>query len=367
MTHHWCLTCSHVAICHACKGLLDLANGPNQPTATIIGEYSASYHDGALISTWFRVRISQDVWPKSGLTFLAWHIIDVWHVHTWPYAMLVKACQTLLMDPTSVLQQSLVNTVPHIMMVHWYLLGSGWEFQDLTKIWPNIFSMTHHWCLTCSHVAICHACKGLSDLANGLNQPTTTIIGEYSASYHDGALISTWFRVTRNFRMMTQKIWPNIFRWHIIDVWHVHYVGGCTCKGLSDLANGLNQPTTTIIGEYSASYHDGALISTWFRVRISGCLTKIWPNIFRWHIIDVWHVHTLADALVNGLLDLANGLNQPTATIIGEYSASYHDGALISTWFRVRISQDVWPKSGLTFLDDTSLMSDMFTRWRMHL
>ena len=31
---------------------------------------------------------------------------------------LVKGCQTLVMDPTSLLQQSLVNTVPHTMMVH---------------------------------------------------------------------------------------------------------------------------------------------------------------------------------------------------------------------------------------------------------
>ena len=46
---------------------------------------------------------------------------------------LVKGCQTLEMDPTSLLQQSSVNTVPHTMMVHWHLLGSGREFQDLTK------------------------------------------------------------------------------------------------------------------------------------------------------------------------------------------------------------------------------------------
>ena len=56
---------------------------------------------------------------------------------------LVKGCQTLAMDPTSLLQQSLVNTVPHTMMVHWHLLGSVREFQDLTKIWPN-FLATHH-------------------------------------------------------------------------------------------------------------------------------------------------------------------------------------------------------------------------------
>ena len=47
---------------------------------------------------------------------------------------------------------------------------------------------------------------------------------------------------------------------------------------------------------------------------------------------------TVATQLVKGFSDLGNGPNQPTATIIGEYSASYLDGALISTWFRVRIS-----------------------------
>ena len=63
---------------------------------------------------------------------------------------LVKGSQTLVMDPTSPLQQSLVNTVHHTtMMVHWHLLGSGREFQDLKKIWPN-FLATYHWCLTCS-------------------------------------------------------------------------------------------------------------------------------------------------------------------------------------------------------------------------
>ena len=33
----------------ACEGLSDLGNGPNKPTATIIGEYSTSLQDGALI------------------------------------------------------------------------------------------------------------------------------------------------------------------------------------------------------------------------------------------------------------------------------------------------------------------------------
>ena len=53
----------------ACEGLSDLGNGPNKPTATIIGEYSASYHDGALTSTWFRARIAEDLTKESGLTF----------------------------------------------------------------------------------------------------------------------------------------------------------------------------------------------------------------------------------------------------------------------------------------------------------
>ena len=43
----------------ACEGLSDLGSEPNKPTATIIGEYSASYDDGALILTLVRVRISE--------------------------------------------------------------------------------------------------------------------------------------------------------------------------------------------------------------------------------------------------------------------------------------------------------------------
>ena len=35
----------------ACEGLSDLDHGPNEPTETIIGEYSASYHHGAHIFT----------------------------------------------------------------------------------------------------------------------------------------------------------------------------------------------------------------------------------------------------------------------------------------------------------------------------
>ena len=39
------------------------------------------------------------------------------------------------------------------------------------------------------------------------------------------------------------------------------------CKGLSDLGNGPNKPTGTIIGECSASLQDAALVFTLVRVR----------------------------------------------------------------------------------------------------
>ena len=102
---------------------------------------------------------------------------------------LVKGCQTLVMDPTSLLQQSLVNTVPHCEMLHWYSLLWEREFQiPLTKIWlhfwPHIIDVWH---LPSVYVA----CKGLPDLGNGPNQPTGTIIGEYSASLQDAALVFT--------------------------------------------------------------------------------------------------------------------------------------------------------------------------------
>ena len=41
----------------ACKGLSDLGNGPNKPTVAIIGEYSASLQDAALVFTLVRARI----------------------------------------------------------------------------------------------------------------------------------------------------------------------------------------------------------------------------------------------------------------------------------------------------------------------
>ena len=109
-----------------------------------------------------------------------------------------------------------------------------------------------------------------------------------------------------------------------------------TCKGWSDLGNGPNKLTATIIGEYSASYHDGALIFTLVRATISGLSKTIWLDFWQ-HIIDVWHVSGVY-AACKGWSDLGSGPNKPTATIIGEYSALYHDGALIFTLVRATIS-----------------------------
>ena len=55
----------------ACEGLSDLGIGPNKPTATIIGEYSASLQDGALILSLVRARISGSA--KNLATSLATH------------------------------------------------------------------------------------------------------------------------------------------------------------------------------------------------------------------------------------------------------------------------------------------------------
>ena len=55
----------------ACKGLSDLGNGPNKPTATIIGEYSASSHLDALVFTLDVGRFSDS--DKNLATFLTTH------------------------------------------------------------------------------------------------------------------------------------------------------------------------------------------------------------------------------------------------------------------------------------------------------
>ena len=165
------------------------------------------------------------------------------------------------MDPTSLLQQSLVNAVPHCKMLHWYSLSSGREFQILTKIWLHFWQhIIDVWHLPSVYVA----CKGLSDLGNGPNKPTATIIGECSASLQDAALVFTlvggW-----EFQILTKICWLHFWQ-HIIDVWHLPSVYvACKCW----LGNGLNKPTATIIGECSASLQDAALVFTLVRVRIS--------------------------------------------------------------------------------------------------
>ena len=106
-------------------------------------------------------------------------------------------------------------------------------------------------------------------------------------------------------------------------------VKGCS---LSDLGHGPNKPTATIIGEYTASYHHGALTFTLIRARIPGCVKNL-ATFLATHHIDVWHVPSLY-VTCKGLSDLGNGPNKPTATIIGQYSASLQDAALVFTLVR---------------------------------
>ena len=55
----------------ACEGLSDLSHGSNKPTATIIGEYSASLQDAALVFTLDIARFSDS--DKNLATFLTTH------------------------------------------------------------------------------------------------------------------------------------------------------------------------------------------------------------------------------------------------------------------------------------------------------
>ena len=128
------------------------------------------------------------IWQKSGLTFRNTSLMSDMYIVA---MQLVMGCQLLVMDPTSLLQQSLVNTVPHIVMVHWYLLVPVRELHDLTKILPNFSQhIIDVWHVHSGYVT----CKGLPDLGNGPNKPTATIIGKYSASLQDAALVFTLVR-----------------------------------------------------------------------------------------------------------------------------------------------------------------------------
>ena len=101
-------------MCVACEGLSDLGHGPNKPPATVNGEYSASYHDGALIYPLAPRQESQDLTQESGPPVGYTPLMSDRFLVC---MCLVKGCQTLVMDPTSLLQQSMGNAVPHIMMV----------------------------------------------------------------------------------------------------------------------------------------------------------------------------------------------------------------------------------------------------------
>ena len=147
----------------------------------------------------------------------------------------------------------------------------------------------------------------------------------------------------QEFQILT-KMWLHYSR-HIIHVWHLPSVY-VACKGLSDLGIGPNKPTALIIGEYSTSLQDAALVFTLVRARIFQILTKIWLHFWP-HIIDVWHLPSVYVAC-KGLSDLGNGPNKPTATIIGECSASLQDAALVFTLVRARISDS--DKNLATFL-----------------
>ena len=169
------------------------------------------------------------------------------------------------------------------------------------------------------------ACEGLSDLVHGPNQPTATIIGEYSASYHHGTLILTLV-IARNWSFRPKSC-PNFLTTHhwclacsqcVCSLWRV--VRPCSWTQPAYCNN--HWWIQCLIPSWYTDTYSGHCLNWSFRPK--SCLT-FWP-----HIIDVWHVPSVY-AACEGLSDLVHGPNQPTATIIGEYSASYHHGTLILT------------------------------------
>ena len=83
----------------------------------------------------------------------------------------------------------------------------------------------------------------------------------------DAALVLTLLVRAREFQILTKILLVHFWQ-HISDVWHLPSVY-VACKGLSDLGNGPNKPTVTIIGEFSASLQGAALVFTLVRARIS--------------------------------------------------------------------------------------------------
>ena len=131
-------------------------------------------------------------------------------------------------------------------------------------VWPNFFLTTHHWCLTCSQW-VC----SLWRVVRPWSWPQPAYCNNH---WWVKCLMPSWCTDIYSGQGKNFKIWPKpglTFWPHITDVWQVPSVY-VACEGLSDLGHGPNQPTATIIGGYSASLQDAALIFTLVRVRISG-------------------------------------------------------------------------------------------------
>ena len=95
------------------RGVRHIGNGPNKPTATIIGEYSASLQGGTMILS----LVGQEIQDLTKILQLFGNTSLMSDIMFLVCMLLVKGSQTLVMDPTSLLQQSLVNTVPHCKVV----------------------------------------------------------------------------------------------------------------------------------------------------------------------------------------------------------------------------------------------------------
>ena len=101
-----------------------------------------------VIFTLVRAIIYQDL-TKNLATHFWQHIIDMSGMFLVLVCimLLVKGCQeTVVMDPTSLLQQSLGNTVSHTMMVHTDIY-SGQQSANLSGSDKNLastFLATHH-------------------------------------------------------------------------------------------------------------------------------------------------------------------------------------------------------------------------------
>ena len=108
------------------------------------------------------------------------------------------------------------------------------------------------------------------------------------------------------------------------------------CEGLSDLGHGPNKPTATTIGEYSASLQDGALILSLVRGRISGSDKNLATSLATHHccMTGSYSVYVAYE----GMSDLGNEPNKPSATTNGECSASLQGGALILSLVRAKNS-----------------------------